>query len=261
MARGRWVGAMWTWLRRSRRWRPPCSGRSSCRALGAWLVLAASLLPHRAVAGSGIRLAVEWDKLGDLLRRQDTSSSSPWRPDADHPVPVTPRSEGHSLLDGIQGPGHWSLVARDWEAARLLMGRLAPTDEVKRGRSKRMVLLRGRFANGPVVPFFQLGLGQWRIDPDRPAMPHDAVLAGQMGAGVELAIASWVSVALEADCTLLDPGRLGTAEFQPRQVPDSQFLPHDVRWVRSFCTLGELRRRPHPILTAPARAKVAAASG
>jgi hypothetical protein len=193
-------------------------------------MLAASILPRRAVAASGIRLAVEWDKLGELLQRQDAPLSA-WRPDADHPVPATPSSGPRTLLDGLRGPGRWSLVARDWEAARLLMGRLAPTDEVRRGRSKRMVLLRGAFAEGPVAPFAQLGLGQWRIDPDTPAMPHDAVLAGQVGAGVELAVASWVSVALEADCTFLDPGRLGTPEFQPREVPDSQFRPHEVRWV------------------------------
>jgi hypothetical protein len=224
MALGRWAGAMWTRLRRSPGWRPPRC-RSSC-FLGACLVLAASILPRRAVAASGIRLAVEWDKLGELLRRQDVSLSA-WRPDADHVVP-----------DGTHGPGRWSLVARDWEAARLLMGRLAPTDEVKRGRSKRMVLLRGAFADGPVAPFAQLGLGQWRIDPDTPAMPHDAVLAGQVGAGVELAVASWVSVALEADCTFLDPGRLGTPEFQPREVLDSQFRPHELRWVHPSALWG-----------------------
>ncbi len=231
------MGAMWTWLRRSRSLHPPCSRRSSCRAVAASVVLAASLLAHRAVAGSGIRLDVEWDKLGELLRRQDVPSSA-WRPDADRPAPAMPPSAAHSLLDGIQGPGRWSLVARDWEAARPLVGRLAPTDEVKRGRSKRMVLLRGRFVDGPVAPFVQLGLGQWRIDPDMPAMPHDALVAGQLGAGVELAVASWVSVALEADCTLLDPGRLGTPTFQPRRLLDSQFLPHDVRWVHPSALWG-----------------------
>jgi hypothetical protein len=237
MARRRWAGAMWTWLRRSRSSRQPCSRRPSCQALGAWVVLAAALLPHRAVAGSGIRLAVEWDKLGELLRRQDASLPA-WQPDADHPMPPTPQSEPHSLLDGIQGPGRWSLVAHDWEAARPLIGRLAPTDEVKHGRSKRMVLLRGRFVEGPVAPFVQLGLGQWRIDPDMPALPHDAMLAGQVGAGVELALATWASVALEANCTLLDPGRLGTPEFQPRQLPDPQFLLHDVRWVHPSALWG-----------------------
>jgi hypothetical protein len=188
------------------------------------VALAAALLTQRAVADPGIRIAVEWDKLGELLHRDDGSSSS-GQPDADRLTPAKPSAQAHSVLDGIQGPGRWSLVARDWEAARLLMGHLAPTDEVKRGRSKRMVLLRGRFVDGPVAPFAQLGLGQWRIDPDTPAMPHDALL------GAELALASWVSLALEADCTWLNPGRLDTSVFPAREVPDSQFLPHDVRWV------------------------------
>ncbi len=222
---------MWTCLRRFPALPSPFPRRSSCRAAGACAALAAALLTHGAVAGGGIRIAVEWDKLGELLHRNDASSSSR-QPDADRLTPATrPPAESHSLLDGIQGPGRWSLVARDWEAARLLMGHLAPTDEVKRGRSKRMVLLRGRFVDGPVAPFAQLGLGQWRIDPDTPAMPHDAVLAGQLGIGVELALASWVSIALEADCTWLNPGRLDTSEFPSREVPDSQFLPHDIRWV------------------------------
>jgi hypothetical protein len=111
------------------------------------------------------------------------------------------------------------------------MGRLAPTDEVKRGRSRRMVLLRGPLADGPVAPFAQVGLGQWRIDPDMPAMPHDAVFAGQVGAGVELALASWVSIALEVDCTLLNPGRLETPYAEPPALLGSDVRPRDARWV------------------------------
>jgi hypothetical protein len=197
------------------------------------IALAASLLATRAMADAGIRLAIEWDKLGALLHPATVPadvSSRLSRPGEDRPIRAA-RPEAPTLLDGLQGPGRWSLVARDWEAARLLMGRLTPTDEVKRGRSKRMVLLRGQLVEGPVVPFAQIGLGQWRIDPDMPAMPHDALLAGQVGVGVELAVASWVSIALEADCTWLDPARLATPDSQPPERVDSQFLPRDPRWV------------------------------
>ena len=208
----------------------PARHRSSCRAVGACVALAGSLLANRALADVGLRVAVEWEKLGGLLRRGEVAPRPSWLPDADR-LALALAPPAPSLLDGAQGPGHWSLVARDWEAARSLMGRLTPTDEVKRGRSKRMVLLRGLFASGPVAPFVQLGLGQWRIDPDMPAMPHDAVLAGQAGAGVELALASWVSVALEVDCTLLNPGRLDNPDAEPPALLGANPRPQDARWV------------------------------
>ncbi len=199
-------------------------------------MLAACLLANRAVADVGIRLSVEWDKLGALLRTGNSAADagarlSSWRPGEDRPVSSSPRPEGPTLLDGAEGPGRWSLVARDWEAARLLMGRLTATDEVKRGRSKRMILLRGRLVEGPLVPFAQIGLGQWRVDPDMPAMPHDAVLAGQLGVGVELAVASWASIAVEADCTWLDPARLAPPDSQPRAPVDPAPWVPDARWV------------------------------
>src|SRR5579859_4757888 len=130
-----------------------------------------------------------------------------------------------------EGPGRWSLVARDWEEARLLLGRLAATDEVKRERSKRMVVLRWRVFDGPITPFAQLGLGQWRFDPDTPAMPRKPVVAGQLGFGIEYVVASWVSIAFEADCTLLDPARLEAFNPQPREEPDAQSRLRGDRWV------------------------------
>jgi hypothetical protein len=74
-----------------------------------------------------------------------------------------------------------------------------------------MVILRERLLEGPLVPFLQLGLGQWRVDPDTPLVPHEVLLAGQLGAGLELTLAEgpWggVAMALEADCTVLHPDR------------------------------------------------------
>ncbi len=110
-----------------------------------------------------------------------------------------------------------SLVARDWDSAKLLMGRLSAVDQVQHGRSWRMALLRARFAEGPLVPFAQLGLGQWRVDPDMPAIRHEQVFAGQLGGGVELILSSWASIALEADCSMLAPEkRLAGLDLDPR---------------------------------------------
>jgi hypothetical protein len=111
------------------------------------------------------------------------------------------------VLDSFERAAHLSVIARDWDAAQLLVGHLAPIDEVLRERSKRMVLMRRRLADGPLVPFVQLGLGQWRVDPDMPAIPHDVVLAGQLGAGAELRLTRWASVAAEAECTVINPAR------------------------------------------------------
>ena len=195
------------------------------------MAVAASLLAGRAGAEGTVRLAVEWDKLAALLHGGDAQPEPAWRPDRDRAVPEAPRAEATALIEGLQGRGRWSLVARDWQVSRPLMGRLGPTDEVLRGRSKRMVLLRGRLLDGPFSPFAQLGLGQWRIDPDRPAMPHDSVPAGQVGVGVEYALASWVSLAFEADCTLLDPAHLDPPDPLQLERPGTGLLPRDVRWI------------------------------
>jgi hypothetical protein len=111
------------------------------------------------------------------------------------------------FLDSFQRAAHLSVIARDWDAAQLLVGHLAPIDQVLRERSKRMLLMRRRLADGPLVPFLQLGLGQWRVDPDMPAIPHDVVLAGQLGGGAELRLTRWSSIAAEAECTVINPAR------------------------------------------------------
>ncbi len=216
---------MWTCSRHQ------VSRQSRCTLLGALAALAASLLAGGAGADGTVRLAVEWDKLAAMLHRDEGLARPSWRPDPDRAISETPRAGTPSLFDGLQGRGRWSLVARDWEGARPLMGHLTPTDEVRNGRTKRMVLLRGRLLEGPLTPFAQVGLGQWRIDPDTPNLPHDAVPAGQVGVGAEYALASWLTIAFEADCTLLDPGHLVSADPLRIERTGAQILPRDVRWV------------------------------
>jgi hypothetical protein len=165
----------------------------------------------RARAEEARRIAIDWLKLGDLLRRRVPSdgcgagcdsgrSNLPGRLTFDRPMSQSPMIEGARL-------GRLSLVARDWDQARLLMGRASATDAVLSGRSRRMVLLRGRVLEGPISPFVQLGLGQWRVDPDMPAIPHDVLLAGEVGVGIELALTSWASLAIETNCTVFGPER------------------------------------------------------
>jgi hypothetical protein len=197
-----------------------------------------TLAVRPAAAEGTLRLAVEWEKLGALLRPQDVTPSPIWRSDADRAVlEAATHPESASLLEGA---GRWSVVARDWDAARSLMGRLAATDQVKRGRWRRMLVLRGRLLDGPITPFAQLGLGQWRFDPDIRAMPRKALMAGQLGVGIEYLIASWVTVAFVADCTVLDPVRLEAAHAQPQphEEPDDPSRPRDDRWVHPVALWG-----------------------
>jgi hypothetical protein len=185
-----------------------------------------------------MRLGVEWEKLGALLRPRDVTPSPTWRSDEDRALlKVATHPESPSLFEGA---GRWSVVALDWDAARSLVGRLAATDEVNRGRSRRMLVLRGRLLDGPLTPFAQLGLGQWRFDPDIPAMPRKALMAAQLGVGIEYLIASWVSVAFVADCTVLDPVRVEGSNPQPRphEEPDDPSRPRDDRWVHPVALWG-----------------------
>jgi hypothetical protein len=111
------------------------------------------------------------------------------------------------FLDNVQRAAHLSFIARDWDAAQLLLGHLSPVDQVLRERSRRMMLVRRRLADGPFVPFLQLGLGQWRVDPDMPAIPHDVVLAAELGVGAEWRLSRRASIAAEGECTVINPAR------------------------------------------------------
>ena len=217
------------------RFRRPAPTRShgpGCRAVGACVALGCSLLVRQAAADGSLRLGVEWEKLAGLLPPEGVTPDPFWRSDAGRElVKAATRPQSPALLHGTGGLGRWSVVARDWDAARSLIGRLAATDEVKPGRSRRMVVLRGRLLEGPITPFAQLGLGQWRFDPDIPAMPRKALVAGQLGIGVEYVIANWVSVAFVADCTLLDPVRLEASNPQPHEEPDVPSRSRDDRWI------------------------------
>jgi hypothetical protein len=149
---------------------------------------------------------VDWGKLGDVLNQApgallqlrerdvergehgDRSESSDWF--AARPlVGLAPRM---------------SVVARDWGASQLLVGNLTLTDQLRLTRSSRMVVSRVRLAEGRLVPFAQLGIGEWRVDRSLvPTLPLNQQLAAEAGAGFELTVTPSLAVALEADWTLL----------------------------------------------------------
>jgi hypothetical protein len=98
-----------------------------------------------------------------------------------------------------------SLVARDWGTARSIAGGpITLTDAVRVSRSNRMVLSRIRLGEGRIIPFAQLGLGQWRVDQDIvPHLKRDEEVAAQFGGGFELRLWTRWQLAAETDLTVL----------------------------------------------------------
>ncbi len=101
-----------------------------------------------------------------------------------------------------------TLVARDWGGAFRLAGdRLSLVDAVRLSQSTRMVMSRVRMASAGsarLVPFVQMGAGQWRTDPNLlPLTPRDTEIAAQLGTGVELTLSPAWQIACETSATML----------------------------------------------------------
>lgn len=177
--------------------------RLRLRVLSAFLTaIACSSVSSVAAADDAVRLRIDWDGLGAILR-QGTPGLLPhesWRSEA-------PERFGATASE----PPPWigvsprvSLVARDWGVSQVLWGHLSLTDQLRLIRSSRMVVTRVGFADGRIVPFAQMGVGQWRVDTSLlPSLPSDAQPAGQLGGGFELEVMPHAVVALEGDCTML----------------------------------------------------------
>jgi hypothetical protein len=171
-------------------------------SLGLGLALAA---PAARADGSP-RLSVDWGKLGDVLR-QGTSLLP--KEDVEHAEAAHGERGENGDLPPTARPWvglapRMSLVARDWGSSQLLVGNLTLTDQLRLTRSSRMVVSRVRLAEGRLVPFAQLGIGEWRVDRSLvPALPLNQQVAAQAGAGFELTVTPSFVVALEADWTLL----------------------------------------------------------
>jgi hypothetical protein len=174
--------------------------------VGAALVLGLVLMARPAQADDAPRLSLDWAKLGEVLR-QGPAVLLPREHDPEH----TEHGERTESSEVPLAERRWvglaprmSLVARDWGDSQLLVGNLTLTDQMRLTRSSRMVVSRVRLAEGRLVPFAQLGVGEWRVDRSiMPALPLDQQLAAQAGAGFELTLTPDVVVAIETDCTLL----------------------------------------------------------
>ncbi len=102
-----------------------------------------------------------------------------------------------------------SLVARDWEGARPIVGRLVATDYVRPAHSDQLLMGRLRLSVERVATFVQFGVGYWRPDDYlSPRQPTEVDKAGQLGAGIEWTISSIAAVALESRSTILMRDRL-----------------------------------------------------
>ena len=198
--------------------------RLGCAALAATL----GFLAARDAHAEGTRTATDWDR---LLEGTMAWVASPFTPieeldrraferrarqrDAERPRPATvaPRAEvarpTESRADAR--PAHWldlsprvSLVARDWGETHKIAGgsSLVLTDVMRLTRSSRVLMSRVHLGSGPLVPFVQVAVGQWRVDTNMvPTLPGATEAATQLGAGFELAPVRGVRLACEGSWT------------------------------------------------------------
>ncbi len=162
-----------------------------------------------SVGGLSTRLTVDWaSELGKgvtwLAAQSEHGPEAPARPtELGSATTTTSSGELGSAWFGVAP--RVSFVARDWGGAKSLAGGpIAVTDAIRVSRSSRMVMSRIRLGEGRVVPFAQLGLGQWRVDTEwMPHLPRNVEVAGQFGAGVEVHVARNWEIAAETGLTVL----------------------------------------------------------
>lgn len=191
------------------------------------VLLFALLVSANGRADQSLRLQIAWSGLGEVIRTGGAMlllPQSSWRPDTVDALGLT----GTAGTNAIRVP-RATLVARDWGGAALLLGHLSPTDQFRLSRSTRMIMGRVHVPIGRYTPFGQIGLGQWRLDPDLfPSCVRDVESAGQVGGGLEVAIAPSAVVALEADYTVLY-----REQHEPQMVQTAQHWGSYVaaRWL------------------------------
>lgn len=155
-----------------------------------------------------VRLTVDWERIVSkgmaLLETKAEAEREPSAHAAERAEVTHPNTgEMGSAWFGVAPKV--SFVARDWGSAlRLAGGPIAVTDAVRVSRSSRMVMSRMRLGEGRVVPFGQLGLGQWRVDTDFvPHLPRNVELAAQVGGGIEMHLLPGWELAAETGLTVL----------------------------------------------------------
>jgi hypothetical protein len=167
------------------------------------LVAAALLSSARAHADQRLHLGLEWDKLAEVIRSGGASllPEMGWNFSGAAADPAVATGDDSPWMG--RSP-RVTVVARDWGGAGLVLGRLTPTDEIRLSRSVRMLLARVRAPAGRFVPFAHIALGQWRVDTTwLPMLRPDVELAGQVGAGFEVALSPYAAIAFETDYTIL----------------------------------------------------------
>lgn len=172
--------------------------RHACSALA---TIAATVALHAAPARADeARVSVDWSRaLGDVQAWVFHNSEK-----ADGLGPEAARNRAPELGTAWFGVAPtMSIVARDWGRSFSFSGRLSPEETMRLSRSSRMVVSRMRLTGGRVVPFTQVGLGEWRVDGDVVALPSNTELAAQFGGGLELHLLPGWEVAWESHATVI----------------------------------------------------------
>jgi hypothetical protein len=186
-------------------------GRSRTLGLAAAAAAAAmTMTMSRAARADVPAVGVDW---GRLLLQLDAYA----RHGAEKPAPSehTPADNEQTHQIYVQNAGNaWfgvaprvSFVARDWGGSYRIAGdKLSVVDAMRLSSSTRMVLSRvrfGDFGTTRIVPFAQMGFGQWRTDTKiLPFSPRATEVAAQVGGGVEVQVARGWQLACETAATV-----------------------------------------------------------
>ena len=183
------------------------------RALVAMLTALVVIAVPRAAFADEVG-TVEWSKFyaaaegvmrGKFVREEPTSRASQSSSDGTLRTDGRTGSAGTATNPWFGVDPHVSVVARDWgEGFRLYGAPMALSDQLRLTRSSRMIMSRVRVGTGRIVPFVQLGVGQWRVDTTTlPAMHYDVEIASHAGWGIEAHLAKNLDLVAESSTTFI----------------------------------------------------------
>jgi len=100
---------------------------------------------------------------------------------------------------------HFSFVARDWRHAYSLTdGKPLVFDRVRVISSSRMAVQRVGLVGGWFMPYAEVSVGQWRVDPElMPYIRSENEFAAQFAAGFEMHIAPRAAFAWDVERTTM----------------------------------------------------------
>lgn len=183
-----------------------------CWTLLSAATAAATLMTTTAANADTGRAAIDWERL--LVGLDSYARHGAEKPTASVHPQTSAASERTSQLY-VQNAGNaWfgvaprvSFVARDWGGSYRIFGdQLSIVDAMRLTESTRMVLSRvrfGDFGSTRIMPFAQVGFGQWRTDTKiLPLSPRSVEVAAQVGAGFEVSLTRTWQLACETSATL-----------------------------------------------------------